>query len=385
MRVNVNSDVEILYIGFLLGHGGDAMQMLDLATGMAARGHRVKLVVPELDTSVSLARLCRDRGLPVDRTSWIRSDALRAKQNPVDLVRLFRTYRAPILHLHTGDVCLPRLVLLTMRLLRVPRGFVTIHSPYNTLRPRDARARAWAYAAPRALQQIICPSQHSRRTQISYGVPSELVRTIYNSVDLKRFSQGDALLPRKVLGLGPETPLVVFSSRLEAQKRPFDALQAFQRVTAADSKPHLVFVGRGGLELELRAAAQQNGLADRVHFAGFQTNIPDWLAAATVWFLPTESENFSLAILEALAAGCPILSTLCQGNDEVLEQAGNALTTAVGDVEAQAAALQRLLREPVLRQSLSAAARESARRYSVENMVEEYSRAYALSPSFRET
>jgi glycosyltransferase involved in cell wall biosynthesis len=66
----------------------------------------------------------------------------------------------------------------------------------------------------------------------------------------------------------------------------------------------------------------------------------------------------------------------------VLEQACNALTTDVGDVEAQAAALQRLLREPVLRQSLSAAARESARRYSVENVVEEYGRAYALSPSF---
>jgi glycosyltransferase involved in cell wall biosynthesis len=358
------------------------MQMLDLATGMAARGHCVKLVLPELETSVSLAQLCRERGLPVDRTPLIRSDAWRAKQNPINLLRLFRTYRAPILHLHTGNDCLPRLVLLTMRLLRIPRGFATIHSPYKTLKPSDARARAWAYAAPRTLQQILCPSQHSRRTQISYGVPSELVRTIYNSVDLKRFSRGHASLPRKVLGLGPETPLIVFSSRLELQKRPFDALEAFRRVAANDRKPHLVFVGRGALEPELRAAVQQNGLTGRVHFAGFQTNIPDWLAAATVWFLPTESENFSIAILEALAAGCPILSTLCQGNDEVLEQGSNALTTAVGDVEAQAVALQRLLRESALRQSLSAAARESARRYSVENMVEEYSRAYALSPFF---
>src|SRR4030095_7501089 len=183
----------------------------------------------------------------------------------------------------------------------------------------------------------------------------------------------------------PETPLVVFSSRLESQKRPFDALQAFQQVAAADREPHLIFVGRGALEPELRAAAQQNGLIDRVHFAGFQTNIPDWLAAATVWFLPTEAENFSLALLEAVAAGCPILSTLCQGNDEVLEQGSNALITGVGDIEAQTAALQRLLREPTLRQTLSAAARQSARRHSVENMVEEYSRVYALSPFFRRT
>src|SRR5258707_319560 len=80
------------------------------------------------------------------------------------------------------------------------------------------------------------------------------------------------------------------SSRLESQKRPLDALEAFRRVAANDREPHLVFVGRGALESELRAAVQQNGLTDRVHFAGFRTNIPDWLAAATVWFLPTESE-----------------------------------------------------------------------------------------------
>lgn len=378
----MNSDVEIIYIGFLLGHGGDALQMLDLATGMAARGRRVKLVVPELETSVGLAQQCRERGLPVERTPWIRSDMRGPKQNPLSLVRLFRTHRAPILHLHTGDVCLPRMVMLTMRLLRVPRSFVTIQSPYNTLRPGDARARAWAYGAPLALHQIICPSQHSRRTQISYGVPAELVRTIPNSIDVTRFSQGDASLPRRFLGLGPNTPLVVFTSRLDPQKRPFDALQAFQRVAAADRDPHLVFVGRGALEPELRAAAQQHGLTDRVHFAGFQTNIPDWLAAATVWFLPTESENFSVAVLEALAAGCPVLSTLCQGNDEVLEQGSNALTTAVGDVNAQADALERLLGNPELRQSLSAASRQCAHRYSVENMVEEYCRTYALSPSF---
>jgi glycosyltransferase involved in cell wall biosynthesis len=373
----VNLDVEIMYIGFLLGHGGDAMQMLELATGMAARGRRVKLIVPELETSVSFAQLCKERGLPVERTPWIRTDALRAKQNPFSLVRLFQTYRAPILHLHTGDVCLPRTVLLTMRLLRVPLSFATIHSPTNTMQPGDARARAWAYGAPRAFQQIICPSKHGRRAQISLGIPAGLVRTIYNSVDVKRFSSGQASLARKALGLGPDIPLVVFSSRLESQKRPFDALHAFQRVAATDRAPHLVFVGRGALEPALRAAVQSSGLADRVHFTGFQTNIPDWLAAATVWYLPTESENFSLAILEALAAGCPILSTSCQGNDEVLENGRNALTTAVGDVEAQASALKHLLQEPALRQSLRAAAQESVRRYALNTMVDEYSRAYA--------
>ena len=59
----------------------------------------------------------------------------------------------------------------------------------------------------------------------------------------------------------------------------------------------------------LTAEAKRLGLADRVRLVGYQTNVPDWLAAATVWLLPTERENFSVAVLEALAAGCTVLST----------------------------------------------------------------------------
>ena len=68
--------------------------------------------------------------------------------------------------------------------------------------------------------------------------------------------------------------------------------------------------------------------ADRVRLVGYQTNVPDWLAAATVWILPTERENFSVAALEAMAAGCAVASTICPGNAEVLLDGVNSLTFA---------------------------------------------------------
>ncbi|MDX1933233.1 MAG: glycosyltransferase family 4 protein [Capsulimonadales bacterium] len=374
---------EILYIGFLLGHGGDAVQMLELATGMAQRGRTVRLIVPELETTVGFAEECRRRGLPVVRTPWVRSDARHSNQDFGNLVRLFMRYRASILHLHTGDVCLPRSVPQVMRLLSVPRSFVTIHSPRETLEP--SRARAWAKMAPRVFHQVICPSHHSRRMQVSLGLPEETVTTIHNCIDVERFRHGDPDIPRGTLGLAPDTPLVVFTSRLDEQKRPMDALEAFHQVVAANPSAHLAFVGQGNLEKPLRAAVVAKGLSDRVHFAGLQKNIPDWLAAATAWILPTEAENFSLSVLEALAAGCPILSTLCRGNNEVLLPERNALIAPIGDVEAFARQLKRLLGDAALRDRLSAEARRTSKGYSLERMIDAYIRCYSLSNSSYDT
>ncbi len=375
-RPDSSSPAEILYVGFLLGHGGDAVQMLALAAGMVSRGHRVNVVVPELETSIGFAERCRQLNVPVERSPLLRADARGVSQSIPNLLRFFRRNHAPLVHLHTGDVCLPRSVLLAMDLLRLRRAIVTIQSPYDTLRPGDARARFWARGVSRRLHCVVCPSEHSRRTQLGYGVAPDRVQTIHNSVDLQQFGCGDPTLARRALGLEPATPLVVFSSRIDPQKRPLDALEAFRRVATIHSDAHLVFLGCGALENETRAAAGRAGLANRVRFVGHQSNVPDWLAAATAWILPTESENFSLAVLEALAAGCPVVSTLCAGNDEVLVPEANALATPVGDVEAQAACLNRLLSDATLRNRLGAAGRATARRYSAEQMVDAYERCY---------
>jgi glycosyltransferase involved in cell wall biosynthesis len=138
----------------------------------------------------------------------------------------------------------------------------------------------------------------------------------------------------------------------------------------------LVFVGQGDEERMVMQESARLGIAERVRMVGYQTDIPNWLAAATVWLLPTERENFSIAVLEALAAGCAILSTNCQGNDEVLVDGQNALTFAVGDVGEATEQLRRLLREPPLRARLSANARASAQAFSIPNVVEGYRTVY---------
>jgi glycosyltransferase involved in cell wall biosynthesis len=209
------------------------------------------------------------------------------------------------------------------------------------------------------------------------GLPSEKVRTIYNAVDLERNRSGDATIAREALGIASDTPLVVFTSRLDHQKRPLDAVAAFRKVLYAVPDAHFAIVGRGDMEDQIRQRALEEGCSDRIHLVGFQSNVPDWLAAADAWYLPTESENFSLAVLEALAAGCPIASTPCQGNDEVLIHGENALLAPIGDIDAQARSIIQILENPDLRGRLALGAIETSHGYSSTRMLDEYEALYA--------
>lgn len=367
---------EIVYIGFVLGHGGDAGQMLDLAAGMAERGRRVRIVVPVLETTAGLAKQGAARGVPVERSPLVRADPRGAQQSLPDLLELLNRHRDSLLHFHTGDVCLPRPAQTALRQLDLPRALATVHSPYDTVAAGSERAIAWAAAVEHQLHAVVCPSEHGRQKQIRNGVPPDRVRTIRNGIDTKRFAGGHAEAARRLLGVPSETPLLVFTSRLDTQKRPFDALKAFRGVAAEFPALHLVYVGNGEQTERVCEGAAEACLADRVHLMGFRSDIPDWLAAATVWILPTETENFSLSVLEALAAGCPIISTVCPGNDEVLRDGDNSLLTAVGDTEAQTQALRRLLVDAALRQRLSASARSDAEQYRLDRMVESYAALY---------
>jgi glycosyltransferase involved in cell wall biosynthesis len=261
-------------------------------------------------------------------------------------------------------------------LQRYRRSFVTLQSPYETIEPGSARARVWAWTARHSMAAVVSPSDHASRFQRRCGIPASLVTTVRNSIDVATMAGGDATVARRQLGVGADVPLVMFTSRLDGQKRPLEAVAIFAAVADDVPAARLVFVGRGEENDAVVAEVARRGLSDRVDMVGYQTNVPDWLAAATVWLLPTERENFSVAVLEAMAAGCAVLSTTCEGNDEVLVDGVNSRTFAVGDVAAGAVALRELLTDTEQRHRLGAAAAAVAGGYTVANMVDQYRRLY---------
>ena len=375
-----STPVDIAYYGFVLGHGGDAVQMLELALGMQRRGRRVRILVPEIPTTLGLAADAARHGIDLVRTPLMRADPVAPRQVPEDLAALFLANPAHLMHFHTGDFCLSRTIPRVLAELDVPRASaaVTVHSPYDTLTPGDERSTAWAAAAETRFYSIVCPSLQSVRTQHKYGVPEGRVRHIPNGVNTARYGSGDAAPIRSELGLHPKASLLVFTSRLDTQKRPLDALAAFMNIAseAEFRLVHLAFVGQGELEDTLRQRAASAGLANRVHLMGHRSDIPNWLAASTVWVLPTEAENFSLAVLEALAAGCAILSTRCRGNDEVLISGHNAELHTVANVPQITDKLRMLLRNPDYRDKLGNNGIHTSHKYDTEVMIEQYSALY---------
>lgn len=371
---------KITYLGFVAGHGGDALQMLSLAHGMRDIGVEVEIIVPTNEETGRFVDRCAVLGVPARRTDQISVTGAGSRQRLRSLLSLLRSLDSDVLHIHAGDSCLPRKMMLALACSRRRFVVATLHNPYPFIEPGGARARLWAALARRTLRAVVSPSEHGTRFQRECGIPARLAVTVRNSIDHLAFSSGDPRVPQDTLGLDEHVPIVLFSSRLDQQKRPLDAVRAFAQIARNVPLAVLVFVGSGDLQDEIFDEARRLGVEDRLKMAGYRTNIADWLAAATVWIFPTERENFSLALLEALAAGCAIAATECPGNDEIIVDGSNALTFAVGDVEGAAGALNRLLMDPELRQRLSVGARSTARSHTVAQMVEEYRRTYGLPP-----
>ncbi len=126
-----------------------------------------------------------------------------------------------------------------------------------------------------------------------------------------------------------------------------------------------LIIGGGRREAEMRQLAQELGLAGRVHFLGQRPDIPDLLGALDIFVLPSHSEGVSLALLEAMAAGLPVIATAVGGLPEVVTDGVNGLLIPPQDPEALAQALARLLDDPALAKKLG----ENARRHVEEKFL----------------
>ena len=368
-------DAEILMPGVVSGLGGASQLMLDLAKSFERRGRRAGILVPAFDSARDFADRCRREGISAATTPWlVPRDARLA--GFADASRFVLRFRAPVVHYHLSDNVPVYMLLHAMNALSPPRAFATVHSPYEEPAVGSVIARRWAAAAPRHFHKVITVSGRARRLQLDYGLPESLVEHIPNGVDTRRARAGDGSRAREILGVEPFVPIVTTVGRLVPQKRPVDAVAAFAAIAREWPDAQLVIVGTGELETAVRASAADAGLSARVHLVGHRDDVPDWLAATSIWLLPSESEGMSVALLEALAAGCPVVSTAAPGNDEVLHHGDNALLAPVGDVGALAECMRQILRDPRLRDRLVRRGRATAEEYSLERMCDRYLACY---------
>jgi glycosyltransferase involved in cell wall biosynthesis len=140
---------------------------------------------------------------------------------------------------------------------------------------------------------------------------------------------------------------------------------------------HALIVGGGRRAAEMQQLAESLGLADAVHFLGPRRDVPDLLNAMDVFVLPSYSEGVSLALLEAMAAGLPVIATAVGGLPEVVTDGDNGLLIPPRDPDALAGALERLLADPAWARQLGAKARAHVREhFSLDRLGREINEIY---------
>jgi glycosyltransferase involved in cell wall biosynthesis len=237
-----------------------------------------------------------------------------------------------------------------------------------------------------AVDQVVANSRASAQSLAALtGVPANTIPVIYNGIDSAAFSQTDtadgssemAALRRR-LGLPEHAWLAGLFGRLASWKGQHIALEALARLPDM----HLVLVGAPLFGEEAYAArlhqqAVQLGIAERVHFAGFQNDMPAWMKAMDVILhTSTEPEPFGRVIVEGMAASRPVIAAAAGGVPEIVRHRHNGWLVPPGDPVALAEAIAVLRDDPVLAQRLAQQARTDARNeFSVEQYLQRMSLA----------
>ncbi len=202
-------------------------------------------------------------------------------------------------------------------------------------------------------------------------IPADRIHVIVNGLAESVQDMPQAGLPRE-----ESAPVIGIVANLKRVKRIEDLLHAFVQVRERFAAAHLVVVGEGELEDELKALAVDLGISGAVTFTGRVEEPSALIAGFDIAVLCSQSEGMSNALMEYLRAGKPVVCTNVGGNPELVEDTANGFLIPVGDVDALAAGIIRIAGDRALYAAMSAQARQSVRPYSLEAMVEQHMAVY---------
>jgi len=256
---------------------------------------------------------------------------------------------------------------------------VTYHGPVelewsNTfkgrLRLRFVRSRA---------DGVVVVCDLVKQLLMNLGFDQAHIFRVYNGIDPAPFTTTRSPWLRKELGLNRNAKLVGMVANVRQTKGYEYFLQA--AATVCEVNPHTVFLAVGDVNEQLasplKVLHRQLGLGDRFRFLGFRTDIADILQELDIFVLASTSEGMPLSILEAMAAGKPVVSTQCGGIPEMVEHGGTGWLVPPGDSPALAESLIALLKDPSLGDKAGKMARDKfLKDFTLDEMIKHYEKLY---------
>lgn len=290
-----------------------------------------------------------------------------------ELWRLIRRHRYTIVHTHNSKAGF--IGRLAARLAGVPVVIHTVHGFAFHAYERWWRRRLFLVlerVAARWCDRLIMISQPLVEWALRERIaPRQKMVRIYSGIDLSAFRQPvDVAALRETFGLRHQEFIVGEVAKLWPGKGHQVLLRA--AATLKDHVPSLtlLIIGEGELRASLTRLAQELGLRDRVTFMGFRSDVPALTHCLDVAVLPSFFEGMGRAVIEAQAAGKPVIATRVGGIPDLITDGVTGLLVEPGNVEQLASAIRRLYEQPALRRQLGEAAQRSADgRFEAQTMV----------------
>ena len=358
--------------------GGAEEYSLTVASEAIRRGWDVCMAIPNRPGAMSLRQdairagirvldiPCSDdygRGAPGDRS--------RQLIDTLVIIRLIRRAAPDVVHLTIPWPRFALSILMAAAILNVPTlaVFQLVRDPV-LLAARSSLCRV----IRRRRQRWVCVSSNGRNLlSRALGTSPNTIGVIHNGA-----SQPTVVLDREAARravrsdfmLDPLARLILTVGRLDIQKGQLDLVAAVAPLLRSHSDLYLMIVGDGDLGRQLAAAADDLGVAPQLLLTGSRRDVPRLLAAADVFAFPSHFEGLPFSLVEAMAAGLPIVATRFPGADELLVDARDAVLVPVGDIDALQRGLAHLLADPIGASRLAEAARARATEFSSQAMLD---------------
>jgi glycosyltransferase involved in cell wall biosynthesis len=384
----VAEPVRVLRLIARLNMGGPALHVAYLTDGLKDRGYETTLAAGSLATGEStMSFVADDLGVPVEPIPYLHRDVspLYDTLSVARIVRLIRKERPHILHTHTAKAgAVGRLAAVLAREARPPIVVHTFHG--HVLRGyfgpvASAGFRGVERSLAAATTRLVAVSPQVRDDLVDLGVARPGKFTVIRlGIDLDRRITGAAgggAELRRLFGVSPDEFVVGWIGRMTAIKRVPELLDAFRRLRERGVEARLCLVGDGPDREQVEQRAHELGVSRHTLFVGYQRDVAPYYTFFDAFALPSANEGTPVVAIESLAAQRPVVASRVGGVPDVVEDGVGGTLVRVGDIEAVAAALEQLARDPELRRRLGEQGRRFVLpRYRVERLVDDVDDLY---------
>lgn len=359
--------MRIVHVLENLNIGGAEKVMLDLVARQRDAGHECRVIC--LFEKGEMAPRLSALGIPVmgcgkrDGIDW---------QVLWKMRREFASFRPSVIHSH--NVMAHYYAVFAS--LGLPAVRVNTRHGMGDFLKTGKQALIYRLSLP-FTHRVCCVCDAAREQFLNNRIlPERRTVTLYNGIPSGNFGKPSGGQLRSVLGLSPESRILGTVGRLNPAKDHATLVNAFARLAAQDSRLHLVIIGEGEQRAVLERMIEQSGFADRIHLAGARHDVAELLPDLAVFALSSVTEGFSIAVLEAGAAGLPVVATDVGGNKEILGD-GRGLLVSPGQPDGLARALRKVLDDPGEAARMAGALQDWVRgNASLDAMYERYQHIY---------